>query len=121
MANRKMNRLDKYAETRIWNLKIKNRNMGTEDLIQEMIFRFNLESKTSLYLKLQKIILAARRRVMRRRTEMKKNIRAWSSKLFLPENIVAQWVWNDDLTKENIQVVSEVLAIYRALKVTDTV
>ena len=42
MANRKKNKLDIYAETRLWNLKLKNRNMTTKDLAEEMIFRFHL-------------------------------------------------------------------------------
>jgi hypothetical protein len=34
-----MNRLDKYAETRLWNLKMKNRTMTTEALTEEMVLR----------------------------------------------------------------------------------
>ena len=114
MANRKMNRLDKYAETRLWNLKMKNRSMTTEALIEEMIIRFKLEDKVSLD-QLKKIILAARRRVMRRQAGMKKNIRAWSSKLFLPEDIIAEWTRGGFLTEENIQAISEIFARYREL------
>lgn len=113
MANRKMNKLDKYVETRIWNLKLKNRNISTEDLIKEMVLRFNLVDKTSLSLKLQKTILTARRRVMRRRTAMKNNITIWASKLFLPEKIVAQWAWNDLLTEKNFEHVFEILSAYK--------
>ena len=81
-----------------------------------MIFRFNLTGKASLYLKLQKTVLAARRRVMRRRTAVKKKIRTWASKLFLPEKIVAPLVWKERLTEDNFDVVFEVLVAYRTTK-----
>ena len=115
MANRKMNKLDMYAETRIWNLKTQNRNIGTDALMAEIISRFSLEGGVSLYPKLKKIILAARRRVMRRRAAMKKNIRKWSAKLFLPETVVRDWTNKAILTEENIKAVSEVLGLYREL------
>jgi hypothetical protein len=118
MANRKKNKLDIYAETRIWNLKLKNRQMATGELMEEIISRFNLTGGVSLYPKLKKIILAARRRVMRRQTFVKKNIRAWSEKLFLPEKTVATWAWSGLLTEENIEAVSEVLVKYRELAKT---
>ncbi len=121
MANRKMSRLDMYAETRIWNLKLKNGNMSTEDLIKEMIFRFNLVGKTSLYLTLKKIILAARRRVMRRRTEMKSNIRVWAEKLLLPEKTVEEMAWSGLLTDENIKTVVKILTIYRETHLADPI
>jgi len=114
LAKRKMNRLDKYAETRLWNLKMKNRTITTEALIEEMVLRFKFEDKVPQE-QLKKIILAARRRVMRRQAGMKKNIRAWSSKLFLPENIIAEWIWGGFLTEENIQAISEILTRYREL------
>ncbi|MEZ4568614.1 MAG: hypothetical protein R2860_17175 [Desulfobacterales bacterium] len=107
MANRKKLKLDIYAETRLWNLKLQNQQMTSPDLMEEMISRFNLKGGLSLYPTLQKIILAARRRVMRRRTMMKKNIKIWSRKLFLPENIVAEWAWRGLLTEENIKAVSK--------------
>jgi hypothetical protein len=115
VANRKMNKLDIYAETRIWNLKLKNRNMATDDLIKEMIFRFTLPDRTSLYLKPQKIILTAKRRVMRRQTGMKKNIKTWSSKLSIPQKVVTEWALSGLLTEDNIEAVSEVLAKHREL------
>jgi len=117
LANRKMNRLDKYAETRIWNLKMKNRTMTTEALIEEMVLRFKFEDKVPLE-QLKKIILASRRRVMRRQTFLKKNIRAWSEKLFLPEKAVAEWAWKGLLTEDNIEAVIEVLALFRELNRT---
>jgi hypothetical protein len=46
---------------------------------------------------------------------VKKNIQAWSSKLFLPENIIAEWTWGGLLTEENIHAISEILARYREL------
>ena len=113
MTNRKKNKLDIYAETRIWNLKLKNRQMTTDELMEEIISRFNLTGGVSLYPKLKKNILAARRRVMRRKTAMKKNIRAWSAKLFLPEKAIAELAWNGLLTEENIEAVIEVLERYR--------
>ena len=116
MANRKKNKLDLYAETRIWNLKLRDRSITTDDLIREMIFRFNLTGKASLYLKLQKTVLAARRRVMRRRTAVKKKIRTWASKLFLPEKIVAPLVWKERLTEDNFNIVFDVLVAYRTAK-----
>lgn len=119
MANRKMGKLDMYAETRIWNLKLKNRNMNTEDLIKEMIFRFRLVGKTSLYLRLKKIIVAARRRVMRRRTAMKKSIRVWAEKLSLPEKAVEEMAWNGHLKDENIKTAVMVLTSYRETHVAD--
>lgn len=112
MANRKMNKLDMYAETRIWNLKLKNKNIATKDLVEEMIIRFNLPDKTSLYLELKKIILAARRRVMRRQSVMKRNISAWALKLFLPETLVRQWAVNGWLTEKNFKAVFEILTTY---------
>jgi len=117
LANRKMNRLDKYAETRLWNLKMKNRTMTTEALIEEMVLRFKLEDNFPLD-QLKKIILAARRRVMRRQTFLKKNIRAWSEKLFLPEKAVAEMAWNGLLTEDNIKAVIEVVALFRGLRNT---
>jgi hypothetical protein len=119
VANRKMGKLDMYAETRIWNLKLKNRNMSTEDLIKEMIFRFRLVGKTSLYLRLKKIIVAARRRVMRRRTAMKKSIRVWAEKLSLPEKAVEEMAWNGHLKGENIKTAVMVLTSYRETHVAD--
>lgn len=115
MANRKKNKLDIYAETRIWNLKLQNRNLTTGELMEEIITRFHLEGGVGLYPKLKKIILAARRRVMRRQTAMKKHIREWSSKLFLPEKAVAEWARNGLLTENNIEAVIEVLALFRGL------
>ena len=115
MANRKKNKLDIYAETRLWNLKRENLNVSTHELMDELIFRFNLKGGMGLYPFLQKIVLAARRRVMRRRTEMKNNIKTWSGKLFLPEPIVAEWAWKGFLTEENIASVAEILSSYRAL------
>ena len=109
-----MNKLDKYAETRIWNLKLKNKNITTKDLIEEMIIRFNLPEKNSLCLELKKIILAARRRVMRRRTVMKKNISVWALKLYLPETLVRQWVLSGWLTEKNFKAVFEILTTYNA-------
>ena len=38
LANRKKNKLDIYAETRIFNLKLKNKNISTRDLINEIIY-----------------------------------------------------------------------------------
>jgi hypothetical protein len=119
VANRKMGKLDMYAETRIWNLKLKNRNMSTEDLIKEMIFRFRLVGKTSLYLRLKKIIVAARRRVMRRRTAMKKSIRVWAEKLSLPEKAVEEMAWSGHLKDENIKTAVMVLTSYRETHVAD--
>ena len=116
MANRKMNKLDMYAETRLWNLKLKNGNITTDDLVKEMIFRFKLSGGIRLYLKLQQTILAARRRVMRRQTAMKKNIRDWSSKLCLPEKTVAPWAWSGLLTEGNIKAVFEALTAYKELQ-----
>jgi hypothetical protein len=118
MANRKKNKLDIYAETRIWNLKLQNRNLTTGELMEEIISRFNLKGGVGLYPKLKKIILAARRRVMRRQTAMKKNIRAWSAKLFLPEKAVAEWAWKGLLTEDNIAAVIEVLSLFRGLNRT---
>jgi hypothetical protein len=118
MANRKKNKLDVYAETRIWNLKLRNRQMTTDELMEEIISRFNLTGGVSLYPKLKKIILAARRRVMRRQTAVKKNIRAWSAKLFLPEKAVADLAWNGLLTEDNIEAVIAVLEKYRGLRNT---
>jgi len=118
MANRKKSKLDIYAETRIWNLKLQKRNLTTGELMEEIISRFNLKGGVSLYPKLKKIILAARRRVMRRQTAMKKNIRVWSSKLFLPEKAVAEMAWNGLLTEDNIKAVIEVLALFRGLRNT---
>jgi len=115
LANRKKHKLDIYAETRLWNLKLQNRQAATHELMEEIISRFDLEGGMSLYPTLQKIILAARRRVMRRRTMMKKNIKFWSRKLFLPENIVAEWAWAGFLTEENIAAVAEILSRYREL------
>ena len=118
MANRKMNKLDIYAETRLWNLKLKNRNMATKDLAEEMIFRFHLVDRNRLDQNLRKIILAARRRVMRRHTKMKKNITAWRLKLFLPEKVVAQWVLSGWLTEENFTSVFEILSAHKALLIS---
>lgn len=115
MANRKKNKLDMYAETRIWNLKLKNRNMTTDELIKEIISRFNLTDTVSLYPKLQKIIQAARRRVLRRQTAMKNNIKTWSSKLSIPQKVVTEWALSGLLTEDNIEAVSEALAKYREL------
>jgi superfamily I DNA/RNA helicase len=115
LANRKKNKLDIYAETRLWNLKLQNRNVSTHELMDEMISRFSLKGGMGLYPFLQKVILAARRRVMRRRTEVKNNIKTWSEKLFLPEPIVAEWAWKGFLTEENFAAVAEILSSYRAL------
>jgi hypothetical protein len=121
MANRKKNKLDIYAETRLWNLKLKNRNMATKDLADEMIFRFHLEDNAWRDQDLQKTILAARRRVMRRRTKMKKNITAWALKLFLPEKVVAQWVVSGWLTEKNFAAVFEILSAYKTLLISGKV
>lgn len=121
MANRKMNKLDMYAETRIWNLKLQNKHVTTETLMKEIVFRFNLVDSVTLYPDLKKIIKAARRRVMRRHTKMKKNITTWSSKLFLPEDIVAQWARKDLLTEKNFAQVSEILSDCRKLFTSDDV
>ena len=118
MANRKKNKLDIYAETRLWNLKLKNRNMATKDLAEEMIFHFHLVDRPSLSQNLQKIILAARRRVMRRRTKMKKNITVWASKLFLPKKVVAHWVVSGWMTEKNFVAVFEILSAYKALVIS---
>jgi hypothetical protein len=101
LARRKKNKLDKYAETRIWNLKIQGGKIATEDLMKEMVFRYDLTDSVTLYPELLKTIQAARRRVMRRHTKMKKNISAWALKLFLPEKVVAQWAVNGWLTEKN--------------------
>ena len=118
MANRKKNKLDIYAETRLWNLKLNNRNMTTKDLAHEMIFRFHLGDTDGCDPNLWKTILAARRRVMRRHTKMKKNITAWASKLFLPEKVVAQWAVNGWLTEKNFAAVFEILSAYKALLIS---
>jgi hypothetical protein len=121
LANRKMNKLDVYAETRLWNLKLQNKHLATETLMKEIIFRFNLVDSVTLYPDLKKIIQAARRRVMRRHTKMKKNITTWSSKLFLPEDIVAHWARKDLLTEKNFAQVSEILSNYRELFTSEEV
>ncbi len=121
MANRKMNKLDLYAETRLWNLKLQNKHLATETLMKEIIFRFNLVDSVTLYPDLKKIIQAARRRVMRRHTKMKKNITTWSSKLFLPEDIVAHWARKDLLTEKNFAQVSEILSDCRELFTSEEV
>ena len=118
MANRKKNKLDIYAETRLWNLKLKNRNMTTKDLAEEMIFHFHLGDTGECDPDLKKIILAARRRAMRRHTKMKKNITSWASKLFLPEKVVARWAVNGWLTEKNFALVFEILSAYRALLIS---
>ena len=115
MANRKKNKLDKYAETRIWNLKMQNKHITTDALMKEIILRFNLVDSVTLYPDLNKTIQAARRRVMRRQTKMKKNIKTWSAKLLVPEEVVAQWAGKDLLTEKNVEAVSEILITYREL------
>ncbi|OPL12130.1 MAG: hypothetical protein AVO38_03620 [delta proteobacterium ML8_D] len=118
MANRKKNKLDIHAETRLWNLSLKNQQIATKDLADEMIYRFHLGNSAWRDQDLQKIILAARRRVMRRRSKMKKNISAWALKLFLPEKVVAQWAVNGWLTEKNFAAVYEILSAYRALLIS---
>jgi hypothetical protein len=115
LANRKKNKLDIYSETRIFNLKMKNKNISTRDLINEIIFWFNLADTLTLKAKLQKIIQLARRRVLRRNNQMKKNIKIWSSSLSLPEKSVESLVRQGFLTEKNILSVSVVLATYREL------
>jgi hypothetical protein len=115
LANRKKNKLDVFAETRIFNLKLKNKNIATQDLINEIIFRFKLEDTLTLNAKLEKKIQLARRRVLRRNNQMKKNIKTWSSTLSMPEKTVEGLVQQGVLTKKNIQSVSVVLATYRQL------
>jgi hypothetical protein len=115
LANRKKNKLDIYAETRIWNLKLQNKNLATDELMKEIIDRFQLEDTVSLFPKLQKIIQSARRRVLRRHNMMKKNIKTWSLKLSLPEKAVSQWTRQGLLTEDNIEAVYEVLMKFREL------
>jgi hypothetical protein len=115
LANRKKNRLDVFAETRIFNLKLKNKNIATQDLITEIIFRFKLDDTVSLNAKLEKKIQLARRRVLRRNNHIKKNIKTWSSTLSMPEKTVEGLVRQGVLTKKNIQSISVVLATYRQL------
>jgi hypothetical protein len=115
LANRKKTKLDIYAETRIFNLKLKNKNISTRDLMNEIIFRFKLADTLTLNPKLQKIIRLARRRVLRRNNQMKKNIKTWSCTLSMPEKSVADLVRQNFLTEENIEAVSVVLATYREL------
>jgi hypothetical protein len=115
LANRKMNKLDMFAETRIFNLKLKNKNISTGDLINEIIFRFKLADTLILDQKLQKTIRLARRRVLRRNNQMKKNIKIWSSSLSMPEKSVESLVRQGFLTEKNILSVSVVLATYREL------
>lgn len=115
MANRKKNKLDSYAETRIWNLKLQNKNLTTDELMKEIIERFKLINTISQYPRLLKIIRSARRRVLRRQTLMKKNIKTWSFKLSMPEKAVADLTRQGFLTEENVEAVSVVLATYREL------
>jgi len=115
LANRKKNKLDVFAETRIFNLKLKSKNISTRDLMNEIIFRFKLTDTLTLNAKLQKIIRLARRRVLRRNNQMKKNIKIWSSALSMPEKTVESLVRQKFLTEENIEAVSVVLSTYREL------
>jgi len=115
LANRKKNKLDSYAETRIWNLKLQNKNLTTDELMKEIIERFKLINTISQYPRLLKIIRSARRRVLRRQTLMKKNIKTWSFKLSMPEKAVADLTRQGFLTEENVEAVSVVLATYREL------
>jgi len=115
LANRKKNKLDIYSETRIFNLKLKNKNISTRDLINEIIFRFKLADTLTLDQKLQKTIRLARRRVLRRNNQMEKNIKTWSSTLSMPEKSVESLVRQGFLTEKNILSVSVVLATYREL------
>jgi hypothetical protein len=115
LANRKMNKLDMYAETRIFNLKLKNKNISTRDLINEIIFRFKLADTLTLDQKLQTTIRLARRRVLRRNNQMKKNIKIWSSTLLMPEKSVESLVRQGFLAEKNILSVSVVLSTYREL------
>jgi hypothetical protein len=115
LANRKKNKLDVYAETRIFNLKLKNKNISTRDLINEIIFRFNLADTLTLDQKLKTTIRLARRRVLRRNNQMKKNIKTWSSTLSMPEKSVESLVRQGFLTEKNILSFSVVLTTYREL------
>jgi hypothetical protein len=115
LANRKKNKLDLFTETRIWNLKLQNKNLTTDELINEIIDRFKLTETIGQYPRLLKIIRSARRRVLRRNNEMKKNIKTWARMLSMPEHVVEGLVRQGVLTDENIQAVSVVLATYREL------
>ncbi|RLB02649.1 MAG: hypothetical protein DRG59_12505 [Deltaproteobacteria bacterium] len=115
MAKRRLTKLDRYLESRIWNAKLKNPHkvISTETLIEELTRYYGLKGGNRLKVELRKMVKLARRRVYRKRALLTKNIKTWAQELDVPEWLVERWVKNSLLDKKNIDAVIHILKDYR--------
>ena len=115
MANRKLDKLDRYIEKRLWNNKLKNpgRTLHTEDIIGELIQYYRLQDNGSRLRDTLRIkVRLARRRVYRRYAALQKAITTWGRKLDVPESLAEKWVRGGLVDKKNIDVIACVLKDY---------
>lgn len=112
MANKKLDKLDRYVEARLWNSKLKNpgRRLYTKDIIAELIRYYGLQDDGSrLRRTLRKKVGLARRRVYRKYAALQKNITTWAETLDVPEKLAEKWVRADHLNQDNVKSVSIIL------------
>lgn len=116
MANKKLDKLERYAEARLWNSKLKNpgRRLYTEDIIAELIRYYGLQDDGSrLRRTLRKKVGLARRRVYRKYAALQKNITTWAETLDVPERLAEKWVRGGLVDKKNIDAIACVLKDYQ--------
>ena len=117
LAGKKMSKLDRYAEHRLWNNKLRNgRQISTAQLMEELKTYYRLSGTGEEFEeRLQDIVRRARRRVHKKSCKMAKDIHAWSEKLDLPVSVVGRWVKKGMVNRQNIETVVFILEDYRRL------
>jgi len=111
MANRRLTKLDKYIETRLWNAKLKNPNktVPTRIIIQELIRYYGLEDRAKSDSHLRKMVKLARRRVYRKRTWLRHISESMANEHGIPTYLIQKWVILGYIKRENIKMITQII------------
>ena len=111
MAKRRLTKLDRYLESRIWNAKLKNPHkvISTETLIEELTRYYGLKGGNRLKVELRKMVKLARRRVYRKRTWLRHISESMANEHGIPTCLIQKWVILGYIKKENIKMITQII------------
>ena len=111
MANRRLTKLDKYIETRLWNAKLKNPNktLSTKIIIQELIRYYGLEDRAKSDSHLRKMVNLARRRVYRKHAWLRHISESMANEHGIPKCFIQKWVISGYIKRENIKMITQII------------